>query len=1228
MTKPLKLLILFMGLSCFTIATAQENPYVDRFLEIRDEFYDPANGYFSPEGAPYHSIETLIVEAPDHGHESTSELYSYWVWLEAMYGRISGDWQPLNDVWTTMEDHIIPTAADQPTNAAYNPSSPATYAPEFPDPCLYPSPLGMNTPVGQDPVSAELASTYGTWDVYGMHWLIDADNFYGYGTRGDGVTAPSYINTFQRGEEESVWETVPHPSWEEFNWGGENGFLPIFIDDQNYAMQWRYTNAPDADARAVQAMYWASEWVKEQNMDPEAVIPMDKARKMGDYLRLAMFDKYFKPLGAQDPNAPGGGYESAHYLMSWYYAWGGSVSSSATWAWRIGSSHCHFGYQNPVAAWALSSVEELQPESPNAVRDWSTSLDRQLDFYRYLLSEDGAIAGGATNSWNGDYSAYPAGKSTFYGMAYDDHPVYHDPGSNTWAGWQAWSVERVAEYYYLTNDERAKEILDRWIPWVKEHINVSGNTFQIPATLQWSGEPDAWNPSNPGANSSLSVEVTDYGQDLGIAAGFAKALTYYAAATQRYETLDDEARALAQLILDEMWENFRDDQGLSVTEERGDFNRFFEQEICIPDGFTGQMANGDLIEDGATFLSIRSDYENDPEFQRLQSAYNSGQPFTQNYHRSWAQIEIALANAEYGFFFGGGVDLNTPPTVTITQPENNSSFSAGDDIQLEASADDPDGSVTSVEFFANDESLGVDNTAPFAVLWENVPEGVYTITAAATDNEGASTVSEAINLTVGAPPAGTGSILREYWTNITGSAVTVLTSDPAFPSNPAGSEQLTSFEGPTNWDDNYGSRIRGYIHPPVSGSYIFWVAGDDHTEFYLSTDDQPGNASLIAEVPGWTNSREWEKYSSQQSAAVTLTAGQRYYVEVLHKEGGGGDNVAVAWQGPDISRQVIPGESLSPVEVSGSENNPPQAAVSASPTSGTVPLIVSFDAGASTDPDGDALAYSWDFGDGTTATGEVVQHTYTQAGSFTVVLTVTDGEGGSDTASISIAATSGDNEECDFGTPLGSGLPSLNGSYNHSYVIGAGGPDLGNVGNFTINWSLENNGLWQLSMNTTNGQPNWYVDLRNVSTPAFGQAQPDIVFSNSGFPGLDGQYWAAVDGENFVLVSKTGGFSIYFSNSSTPPSCAGARLDVVPGGAIPFMAYPNPATSELKIAGRDLENATVRLTDVSGKVVLTKRLSGEYEQIINISSLDQGVYLLQLLAGDRMEIRKIVKTAE
>jgi len=159
---------------------------------------------------------------------------------------------------------------------------------------------------------------------------------------------------------------------------------------------------------------------------------------------------------------------------------------------------------------------------------------------------------------------------------------------------------------------------------------------------------------------------------------------------------------------------------------------------------------------------------------------------------------------------------------------------------------------------------------------------------------------------------GSGTILREFWLNVTGSTTGSLTASANYPNNPSGSEQLTSLEGPINGADNYGSRIRGYIHPLISGSYTFWLASDDYGDLLLSTNDNPANATRIAFVEGWTNSREWSKYPSQTSAAINLVAGQKYYIEVLQKDATGGDNVAVAWQGPGIAQAVIAGSFLSP----------------------------------------------------------------------------------------------------------------------------------------------------------------------------------------------------------------------------------------------------------------------------------------------------------------------------
>ncbi|MBE8475578.1 glycoside hydrolase family 48 protein [Streptomyces justiciae] len=545
---------------------AASKTYDARFLDLYGKITNPANGYFSPQGIPYHSVETLIVEAPDHGHETTSEAYGYLLWLQAMYGRVTGDWSKFNGAWGLMEKYMIPTHADQPTSGFYNASKPATYALEADTPNVYPVKLDASVSVGTAPIADELKSAYGTDDVYGMHCPT--------------ASGPSYLNTCQRGPQESVREMVPQPTCDAFKYGGKNGYLDLFTGDSSYAKQWKYTDAPDADARAVQAAYWADVWAKEQGKGGDMSATVAKAAKMGDYLRYAMFDKYFKKIGncVGPSTCPAGtGKDASHYLLSWYYA-------------------------------------DLMPKSATGAGDWSKSLQRQIEFYRWLQSDEGAIAGGATNSWQGRYATPPSGTPAFYGMYYDEKPVYHDPSSNQWFGFQAWSMERVAELYQQTGNAQAKQVLDKWVKWAlsKTTINPDG-AYQIPSTLQWSGKPDTWNASSPGANSGLHVTVADYTNDVGVAAAYAKTLASYGAKSG-YAT----AKSTAKALLD-----------------------------GVPSGWTGTMPNGDAINASSTFLSLRSFYKNHPAWSKIEAYLKGGAAPVFTYHRFWVQADIALAMGSY-----------------------------------------------------------------------------------------------------------------------------------------------------------------------------------------------------------------------------------------------------------------------------------------------------------------------------------------------------------------------------------------------------------------------------------------------------------------------------------------------------------------------------------------------------------------------------------------------------
>lgn len=166
------------------------------------------------------------------------------------------------------------------------------------------------------------------------------------------------------------------------------------------------------------------------------------------------------------------------------------------------------------------------------------------------------------------------------------------------------------------------------------------------------------------------------------------------------------------------------------------------------------------------------------------------------------------------------------------------------------------------------------------------------------------------------PPGPGRGVAREWWLNIPGTAVSDLTGNTDYPSSPSGKEVIsTLFEGPKDWADNYGTRMHGYFIAPATGAYTFYIASDDRSELWLSTDSNPSNAVRIAQVTNWTNSREWTFEPSQKSAQVNLVGGNRYYIRALQKEGSGGDNLAVGVDLPGgVQERPIPGHRLDPWE--------------------------------------------------------------------------------------------------------------------------------------------------------------------------------------------------------------------------------------------------------------------------------------------------------------------------
>jgi signal transduction histidine kinase len=135
-----------------------------------------------------------------------------------------------------------------------------------------------------------------------------------------------------------------------------------------------------------------------------------------------------------------------------------------------------------------------------------------------------------------------------------------------------------------------------------------------------------------------------------------------------------------------------------------------------------------------------------------------------------------------------------------------------------------------------------------------------------------------------------------------------------YPHRPSGWQISESFEAPINWGEYHLTRVRGYLCPPASGQYTFWISSDNSSELWLSTDAQRSKMRKIASVAryGWTQVREWTKFPSQRSESIWLNAGQYYYIEALQEQTAGADNLSVAWEGSDLSQSVITSEYLTP----------------------------------------------------------------------------------------------------------------------------------------------------------------------------------------------------------------------------------------------------------------------------------------------------------------------------
>lgn len=739
------------------LAAAANESYAEMFSAMYDDVITNGqqNGYLSKNdngsgsfGIPYHSVEELCVEAPDYGHETTSEAMSYIVWMTAMHDvlvqqkRIDGKVGDLQKGWKTLEA-MMPGwsknayGSDTKYQTIWKQERlKADTAEEGDYPENYPTKSYANQGGGDaiNPLYDTFKDAYGSDNgYYLMNWLADVEDWYGFG---GGKGKFVFINTFQRGTNESCFETVPQPCLEELKYGMKsssqdngNGIKAIFNGIDAVPQQYSFTNAPDAEDRAIQAVYFANQY----GVDCGEVTGL--AGKMGDQCRNDMFDKYYKEISktTKITDSSASGAKSQHYLMAWYTSWGGALSASYgdyQWAWQIGCSHSHQFYQNPLAAYALIDDKYINGgmTAKGATDDYKESLKRQIEMYLWLQSVDGPIAGGCTNSYNGRYETYPSDLPTFYDMVYVAHPVYSDPGSNHWIGNQVWSVQRLAELYYylkkggddygikpggLSMEDALEAILERWVAWFEENthfdwVDPEGNEFAycIPSSLNWGDDhdstdpncvPDTWTGTyNANGNQKLKPTIVGYGMtDYGCISSLCNTLIYYAKAkdvdpkaamSDDNTTTEAKGLRLANLLMSAQWDLGRDEIGLGFQESNGSLKRVFEQEVYIPSTYSGTMPDGSKLENGATFSSIRESYDKVKGYQDAK-AYYQGKGEDNN---GDGVVDIKDYQFPMHRFWHAGDAIVTLGTMSLLYPEVTPDYSA---VGGAPSTSEPDGDI-------------------------------------------------------------------------------------------------------------------------------------------------------------------------------------------------------------------------------------------------------------------------------------------------------------------------------------------------------------------------------------------------------------------------------------------------------------------------------------------------------------------------------------------------------
>jgi hypothetical protein len=336
---------------------------------------------------------------------------------------------------------------------------------------------------------------------------------------------------------------------------------------------------------------------------------------------------------------------------------------------------------------------------------------------------------------------------------------------------------------------------------------------------------------------------------------------------------------------------------------------------------------------------------------------------------------------------------NQAPTVSLLSPANGATVPAVATIVIEANAQDPDGTISKVEFFNGGTKLGEATAPPYRYTWNGVVAGTYAITAKARDNRQATGVSDPSILTVTAPPLGNGIGLRgEYYDTVVnfsalGGATPIVVRTDA----------QVGFDGgggaphPSMGADTFSARWMGQVQPRASGNYGFYTYSDDGVRLWV-------NNQLV--IDNWT-----DHGPTENAATIALVAGQLYEIRMEFYENGGGAVATLSWSADGLSKELIPQSQLYPA---GAPRIARQPVSQSAPVGSTVSFTV---LASGTAP----VTYQWYQGlaalsGQTSATLTISNVQASHAGSYSVVATNSSGSATSNAAVLTVTNIDSDGD--------------------------------------------------------------------------------------------------------------------------------------------------------------------------------------------------------------------------